>query len=143
MPEGNRKLAKMGMGFAGIGMLLGAIAGGVWWFETSFANGTQQATGLVTAMERRGKGSVPVVKFKTGIEDQPITIKGRVSTSPPSVEVGETVTVLYHPASPEDGRIDTFFERFFIPFIFGILALVFSLVGLGMLVAAFKAHRKA
>lgn len=142
MPEGDRKLAKMGMGFAGIGMLLAMIASGVWWFEASFANGAQRAAGEVTALERRGKGTVPVVQFKTGVEGQPITIKGRVSTSPPSFEIGETVTVLYHPTAPEDARIDTFFERFFIPVIFGILALVFGLVGMGILVAAFKARRK-
>lgn len=71
----------------------------------------------------------PVVEYEW--EGAYYEIRGSVASNPPSFRVGELTEVLVDPNNPADGRIDSFFERWFLILILGGMGLVFSAIGIG------------
>jgi hypothetical protein len=59
-----------------------------------------------------------------------------------SVDVGETASVLYDLADPDDARIDTFFQLSFAPMILGGIGFVFTLNGGGGSLVALRSGAK-
>ena len=72
---------------------------------------------------------VPVIEYEW--EGAYYEIRGSVASNPPSFRVGEVAEVLVDPSNPQDGRINSFFERWFLTLILGGMGTVFSAVGLG------------
>jgi hypothetical protein len=138
-------------------LVLLVVGGGIVWFGL-YIRGNMQATiatmipaeGRVVALETRerpGKQSTyrPIVEFvsETG---QSVRFTDSTGSNPPAHRVGDTVEVLYDPATPEFAMVNSFFNIHgvsLIPLIvggaftlFGAVALVsgiISLIKLGVL----------
>jgi hypothetical protein len=82
----------------------------------------QSTSGLVIAMvpDRKGHTSTPVVRYSVNGTDYELT--GATYSNPPAYSVGDRVTVLYNPASPDEGAIQSFTEQWVGPFVAIILA---------------------
>lgn len=70
-----------------------------------------------------------------------VEIVGRVSSSSRGYSLGEKVGVLYKPADPEDGRIDSFMEQWFAVLMISIFAVVFNGVWIGFVIAEIRKRR--
>ncbi|HYF64725.1 MAG TPA: DUF3592 domain-containing protein [Herpetosiphonaceae bacterium] len=89
-----------------------------------------RASGNVVSLASSGSSSSrtrrAVVEYAVG--DDIYTVTSSVSSSPPAFAVGEKVTVLYDPADPADGTIESFLELWFVPMLLGILGAVDGVV---------------
>lgn len=115
---------------------VGIALGGLFFFvigilrlrsERAFARIAAQASGVVVGFQRRRvSGSrrrrsavldFPVVQYTTQA-GQPIEFVSRTATQPRVVREGETVTVLYDPAEPQQGRIASGCLQYALPIFF-------------------------
>ena len=118
---GPRALRIVGLVFGVIAMIalfVAVVLGTLRWNELSAATATAQGT--VVAFSHGRKSSAPVVEF-TPPGGDPVRITGKVSSKPPRYHVGEQVAVRYDPKVPAHAMIDTFFEIWLLPFIFGCM----------------------
>jgi uncharacterized protein (DUF58 family) len=118
---GPRVLRIVGMVFGAIAMVAFFVAillATLRWNEVSAATATTQGT--VVAFAHGRKGSAPVVEL-TPPGGDPVRITGRISSKPARYHVGEQVAVRYDPKVPAHAMIDTFFEIWLLPFIFGCM----------------------
>ena len=108
----------------------------------NFLPGTLSAQGvitechIVTSDNENGSSCNPDVRFQT---QDGRTISFRSSSSSSSYHTGDAVTVRYHAATPQDGRIDSFLETWLLPivcigmgliaFLLGSLALLRGIIG--------------
>ena len=98
------------------------------------------AVGHVTRLERGSKGSsFPVVEFQTE-DEQRITFKSRMGSSPPSFRVGEAVAVLYDPLDPQRASIQSFGQLWGPSILSGLLGAVFTAIPSGILIS--RARRR-
>lgn len=74
----------------------------------------------------------PVFEFKAKNGDI-FNVKSNTSSNPPSFEINEKVEVIYDPQNPNKAKINTFFQLYLIEFILGIIAIIFTCIGFGML----------
>jgi len=140
----SKTLLWIGMFFLPMGLLFAGI--GVWaWNDDRerSANAIEaQGTVIELARSRGDDGPVyrPVVEFfdRRGTRHEFV---GNVGSSPPSWSEGETVPVLYPPASPGRAFIDKAFDRFFLPGMFGGLGLLFAAIGGAMIFFTIR-HRR-
>lgn len=79
----------------------------------------------------------PVIDFTTA-DNQDIEFESDVSSNPPAYHAGDSVQVLYDPASPHDAKINSFFELWFASLILGLLGLVFAGIGYGLIIAGIR-----
>jgi hypothetical protein len=116
------------LGFGGTGA---GLLGGAAWFhagqEELIAQG-ERTEGTVVEMVYRRRGYAPVYQYE--VDGRVHRYHSNVSTSPPSVTVGDTVMLWVDPADRERVLVDTFAERFLLIAILGPMGLVFSLIGL-------------
>ncbi len=105
----------------------------------NFLPGTTTAQGVITQCHfddtENNSGCSPDVHFRTQ-EGQLISF--RSSTSSSTFHQGDAVTVRYHPATPQDGRIDSLLDTWLFPlgilgtgllvFLIGVLALLRGIV---------------
>ncbi|WP_461141403.1 DUF3592 domain-containing protein [Spirosoma pomorum] len=77
----------------------------------------QSTNGLVIDMvsDRKGHTSAPVVRYSVNGTDYELT--GTTYSNPPAYTVGDRVTVLYNPASPDEGAIRFFTEQWVGPLV--------------------------
>ena len=131
------------MGLAFLAVLAFAV-----WLQLG-KGGSEQATATVVRLEtsrlRSGGGSYrttycPVIAFTTSRGER-VEIASQTCTAPSAYDVGETLSVDYDPADPQNAAFGGFFTRWLITLIFGIFATVF--VGLSALfhVLAQRRHR--
>ena len=104
-----------------------------------FIKRSVQTSGEVTdyKIETDSDGSetyYPIVQFKTS-QGELIEFTSRYGGKPPAFSTGEVVSVLYDPTAPEKARINTFFSLWLGAMIVGGLGIIFTLVGLGMIVS--------
>lgn len=120
----------------GVGMLAGAFY--LYSSTSSFLETAVTADGTVVELVRsRSSDSTsyyPVVVFKDA-QGRQVEFRSSSGSNPPSYNRGESVVVLYEPASPENAKIQGFFSLWGGATIVGGLGVVFGLVGGGMLVA--------
>lgn len=127
-------------GLLGLGMLVGAFFAVS--STLSFRSIAKTADGVVVdlAQSRGDKGETmykPVVRWKDpGGRER--TFTGSVASSPPSYSRGEKVSLRYDPANPESARLDSFTENWLLPLIFGLLGSVFTAIGVGAGVYAWR-----
>ena len=87
---------------------------------------------------RTTSSQAPVVQFTT-VTGKPMTYYSTTYTSPPSFDVGETVTLWYLPDNPQEVILEGI-DGWILPAVFGFLGLVFSLIGYPLLIGSwFKA----
>lgn len=127
-------------GLVGLGLLIGAFFAIS--STLSFRSISKQAGGVVVDLaESRGdKGetmSKPVVEW-TDPAGKRRRFTGSVASSPPSYSRGEKVTVRYDPSHPETARLDSFMENWFAAMILGILGGVFTAIGSGFGIHAWR-----
>jgi hypothetical protein len=72
-----------------------------------------------------------------------VEFTGSVGSSPAAFDVGEPVVVLYDPAQPEEGRIDSFFQLWFAALILGVIGLVFAAIGGGGALVALRTRTRS
>ncbi|HTL51092.1 MAG TPA: DUF3592 domain-containing protein, partial [Planctomycetota bacterium] len=133
--------------FGGVFALIGALSllGGSYWFwhTRAFLQSAVTAPGVVVEMvASHGSKSTtyaPVYTF-TDAQGGSHKIRSHTSSSPPSYEVGEAVTVYYDPNNPEDTLLDGWFDLWGGATILGGLGAVFFAVGLLVFVAGSKAR---
>jgi hypothetical protein len=137
----------LGLVFLGIGVILGRSA----WNRLT---ASERVTGTVVELARieptdaAGPGGrrldekpsfAPVVQYQVG--GQTYRIRGKVSSETPGYSVGESVTVLYSPDNPSDGKINSFAENWLLPLVFAGGGLLFILMGAAMLVVRLRSAR--
>ncbi len=81
-----------------------------------------RTTGIVVRLEESDSSDggccvySPVVEFTTS-NDQTYSFEGNNASYPPAYEVGQEVSVLYHPNDPKTAQIDKWTERWLFPII--------------------------
>ncbi len=128
------KLNVVPLVFAGLGLVMVAVAAWLLVADWSFARKAERSEGIVVALEeRRGSKSrstwAPIVEHQT--VQGPVRFTSPGASSPPSYAVGDRVALLVDPADPANAQIDSFMERWFVPLIFGVLGVIFAGVGIG------------
>ena len=83
---------------------------------------------LVRATDSKSRAkSVPKVRYTA--HGATYEIKGTVSTSPSAYHIGQTVRVVYNTAAPEKGRLDVWWEQYFVSMVLGVIGAVFTGMG--------------
>ncbi|MBC8144587.1 MAG: DUF3592 domain-containing protein [bacterium] len=137
----------LGFVFGGIGLAMLVAAFAIYANTQSFADSATRADGVVIGLAQsqshssKSSSYFPVIQYQTS-SGETTTFQSNSGSSPPAFEVGERVTVLYDPAQPADASIDSFWQLYALPAIFGIIGLVFFAVGGGMFIAHMLNRRK-
>ena len=143
------KLVSVLFSIIGLGMLAASLV--IFNNTRSFIARAVEAPGKVIDLERSSSRSSsgsssstyrPVVEFITATGKR-IEFTSSVGSSPPSHQVGEAVTVLYHPAQPQSARIKSFFQLWFGFLIVFFLGLVFAAIGLTMVFARTRSRQRS
>lgn len=134
--------------FGGIGLLLLTICTVNISQTRAFLAEAETATGTVIELvKRRSRDSdgratdyyYPVVEF-TALNGDLYQFESQTGSSPPNVQVGEPVEIIYDPENIKDARIRGFFSLWGFAFILGLVGTIFILVGGGMIVGAIVIH---
>lgn len=105
--------------FASIGLALALGAG----ISAAVVAGSHSAhaDGTVVELVPGGRGYRAVVEFAAP-NGATIRFTSPVSSNPPPARVGQHVEVRYDPGNPQDAEINTYWQVWFLPTLFGILA---------------------
>lgn len=119
------------MAIGGIFLLVGLIIAsvGAYFFRSTqdlLKNGLR-STGKVVEL-RKTRSYKPVVEFETA-DNRTIIAVCKVGSTPPRYKVGDSVTVLYRAASPQDISLDEPFQLWFLSWLLGGLGSLFLIVG--------------
>jgi hypothetical protein len=142
------------LAFVALGGVFVALGAALGWSSWNHLAGAERVEGTVVDLRRvrespkkNAKGQpvapkpslAPVVRYE--VDGQLYYIRGHVSSPRCPYAVGSTVTVVYPPDRPSEGKIDTLSENWLAPLGFGAAGLLFSLIGLGMLWVRRRAAR--
>lgn len=114
----------------GLGLLTGCFF--AYRNQARYHGNALSAEGTVVDVEWRGGSARSIVTFRADDELE-YTVRGNVWSKPPAHEKGEKVKVVYHAGRPQEARLASFFERWFLVLILGFMGTIFT--GLGTLVA--------
>lgn len=113
---------------------LGLLGGSAWIARKTraFLSTAWNADGTVVALQR-GRGRMrnsmfPVVQFST-ITGEEVKFMGGVGTNLGAWPVGQRVTVRYDPQKPDNARIQSRVQIWFLPALLGFLGVIFTVVG--------------
>ncbi len=128
-----------------IGLGLGWGAWSSWSNGAAFRASATHTEGTVVdiASHRDSDGDTmykPVIEFTTA-DGRTLQFTSSVSSSSPSYSRGDAVKLYYAPANPEDARLDSFMEKYFLPLILSVFASVFTLIGVLLFVGGIR-HRR-
>lgn len=120
-----------------VGILM-VVLGAFFWFRTkNFVGIAQETKGTVTELQydsdSEGSGYYSVFKFTT-INGQTIEKTSNIRSNPPQHQVGQVIEVLYNPSSPNDARIKSTTNLYFVPILLSGLGVVFFCMGIVMVV---------
>lgn len=117
--------------FASLGVIF--LGAAVYFLQNNllFIRTSERAEGIVTALEGETTKRA-VVEYK--VADKTYTIYSSLNTNPPALLTGDQVAVLYPPDQPAAGRINEFFDFWFLPIFFSFTGFSFGGVGMGMIV---------
>jgi hypothetical protein len=127
----------IGGGFSLVGAIFISVA--LWQVLSPHSRAlSRSAKGKVVAnrseeMSEGDFGYVSVVRF-TSDDGREIEIEGAVISRPAALAIGDVVKVSYNPSRPNDARLDTYWERWFLPTIIGLLGAVFSAIGFATII---------
>jgi hypothetical protein len=104
-------------------------------------DGALRTEGTVIRMERSlgQEGLAPVVRYRVDGKEHEVT--SQMHSSPAAYTVGEKVTVLYQPGQPDVAGIDSFFDLWFSPLLFGGVGLVAVGVAVGAFFVVFRRQK--
>jgi Protein of unknown function (DUF3592) len=125
--------------FTSIGLAL-ALAAGISTAVVTESN-SGHADGTVVDLLPSGRGYRAVVEF-TAPNGATIRFTSSVSSNPPPARVGEHVDVRYNPDNPQDAAINTYWQTWFLPTLFGILCAPFLLIGFAFGIVTLTLRRK-
>ncbi len=119
--------------FGGVGFILLAIAGLLYFRERNFLERAELVTGVVSDLDYGGSdgGYCPVIDFETK-RGEPVRYFGNVCSSPPSYDIGERVEVLYDPANIRTVQMNGFWSQYVGVVVLGAIGLPFFLIGFGL-----------
>lgn len=122
---------------SGIGLLIGATLN--FTRTRAFLARAAEAIGEVVALEEEpptepGESHTyrPVVSFQIGA-NQRVRFESMAHSNPPQYKIGASVRVLYNPDRPNEARIRSFTSLWLLPVILGGLGLIFTGLGVGLL----------
>ena len=120
--------------FGGLGAILLAIAGIVYFREQTFLSSAEKATGTVTdfnlsSSDDGGNSYCPVIDFTTA-GGEPVKYFANVCSSPPSYEIGEEVEVVYDPQDIKHVQMNGFWSQYVGVVVLGAIGLPFFLLGI-------------
>ncbi|RIV23781.1 DUF3592 domain-containing protein [Fibrisoma montanum] len=93
-------------------------------------------------IDRQGRTTssmAPVVQFRTA-DGTPVTYYSQTYTSPPSFDIGQTITLWYLPDNPQEPVLEGI-DGLLLPLIFGIMGTIFSLIGYWNIISALVRRR--
>jgi hypothetical protein len=126
----------LGPVFAGVGGLLASIALVLAVIRAIFLLGASQTEGQVIDVQA-GLPSVQIV-LPTGAR----TVRGSISSEPPSLMVGERVPVYFRADGGGDAIIGSFLELWFIPVLLMAIAIPFAAIGTGSVLFVARRDRR-
>jgi ribosomal protein L7/L12 len=127
---GGLTLFKVIFGLIGITFL--CVAGGVYYFQKKTIDNSDLVTGKVTELFHNNKGlSAPLIEYQ--VQGKTHVYRSSTYSSPPAYEVDEMVEMYVNRNNPDDVVVNTFSDRWFLIFIFGLLGSVFTAVAIGVM----------
>ncbi|GAB4041131.1 DUF3592 domain-containing protein [Spirosoma gilvum] len=130
--------------FALVGTIFLIVAYMTWQSTQKIVNTGIETKGVVVGNRynydshgRTTSSQAPVVQFTTQ-QGRSITYYSSTYTSPPSFDVGETVTLWYLPNNPQEDIILDGVDGWILPAVFGFLGVVFSLIGYPLLISSLR-----
>lgn len=124
------------------GVIFLMLASGAWAYGLFSAAQTHEnlsswakTEGVVTSLEssthhgRRGTHTTYRACYRFEVGGVRYTGKQSVASNPPAYHKGEKLTVIYNPAHPYESDVDSAFDLYFKSFGFGVVGLVFFLIG--------------
>lgn len=106
------------------------LGGGIWYLSNYvFIHNSESAEAVVIANIPKSEGVSPMVQFTTE-NNEVITYTSTTTQHPPQYAVGDTVTVYYKPADPQDATLDGFLNLWFGPIMLGGAGVIDCIVGL-------------
>lgn len=124
----------------GIALLIGAARHGA--RTLAFLAKAREAMGDVVALEEvppQQPGEIesvtyaPVIAFAAN-NGQKVRFTSMASSYPPKHAIGDSIRVLYEADRPDQARLRSFHDLWFMPSLLGGLGLVFAAVGAGLLI---------
>lgn len=133
--------------FLTLGLSL-AVAAGISAAVVAHSNSAgRHADGTVVELVPSGHGSSP--RYRARVEfATPAGVRVRflssISSNPPPAQLGQHVDVRYNPDDPHDATINSYWQVWFLPTLFGIISAPFLLLGCGFgLVSRANRRRKS
>lgn len=127
--------------FGGVGLILLTV--GIYFYNdtNAYQKDTIRVKGKVIRLsasyaQKGGRLYTPIVEFE--FNNQTFQVAGSVASSPSAFDVGEEVELFVKPAQPQEARIDSFMEQWFVVVILGGMGAVFSTIGLAVIRSALK-----
>jgi hypothetical protein len=123
--------------FAAIGGVMLVGAGRRFARRRTFVRHSAVTTGTIVRLtenrEREEISYVPTVKFTTP-SGREVTFDSEMGSSMDAGQVGDTVAVRYRPDQPHVAEINSFMSLWGLTVLLGVLGVVFTFVGVGILV---------
>jgi hypothetical protein len=108
--------------------------------EGSSVTGTVVSLREVDETDNTGVTYAPVINYD--VQGRTYTYESSNSSDPPAYEVGEKVTLLYRPENPEEVRVNTWFDLWFLPAMLGGGGVVVAIVSIVMMVSSIRRRRQ-
>ena len=102
--------------------------------------GTVVSMRKVDATDDAGVTYAPVISYD--VQGHTYTYESSNSSDPPAYDIGEKVMLLYRPADPEDVRVNSWFDLWFLPAMLGVGGVVVAIVSFVMMVGAIRRRRE-
>ena len=120
--------------FGGIGVILLAIAGIVYFREQKFLSVAEQVSGTVVDLDLSSDSDgssafCPVIEFNTKA-GEPVRYYGNVCSNPPSYQIGEQVDVVYDPQDITHVQMTGFWSQYTGVVVLSCIGLPFLLITL-------------
>ena len=128
--------------FSTIGLIELIVAFVVWQNTQKFIQSAFKAKGVVIQMiSYRDTDNTlmqkPLVKFKTQ-KGKEVVFTGSVASTNPSYTIGEKVDVFYQPEKPQEAKLKSSLEMYFVPFMLGGMGFLFFSVGFGIFLVSWR-----
>ena len=121
-----------------VGPLFTTVALGFGIYTALFVRSSEAGTGTVISLTHTHGGEQGEIDFApvfivSAKDGHQYTVTAGVASKPPEFHVGQSVPVLYKSDNPSEAKISTFIQLWFLPLAFGIMGIVMSLCGYGLL----------
>ena len=119
--------------FGLIGLVCLCVALGSVLNTRRFLSTAQSAQGIVVEIVRStdsegGASSAPKVHYT--VNGEPYEFTSPITTNPPAYHEGQAVRVVYSRNAPGKGRLDVWWEHYFLAMLCAVIGAIFSAVGL-------------